>query len=529
MNRRLPLLLLMSLAVVSRALGADTPAAHFAVWEFRVLGNSVLAPVDVERAVYPFTGADKTFADVEHAREALEAAYRAHDFGTVFVDIPEQDVSDGIVRLNVTEGKLRVAHMEGARYFSQNKLLAAIPSAQPGSVPKLGQLQKEIADVNAQSADRSVVPVLKAGPVPGTVDLALKVDDHLPFHGSVELNNQYTVGTTRLRANVALEYSNLFNELDDLSMQYQSSPQNRSQVGVYVVSYTTRPFDGGIKASLVYVHSSSDVPTVGALGVLGKGDIISGRLTFPVAYNAQTTQSLFVGADYKDFQEVIVVDPKTSSSTPIPYLNFTAGFTGAWREPARNWFLTSSVNLGARNVVNDAAKFENKRYLASPSYLYVREDASVVQTLPGNFSGKLRLTGQYTLDPLITNENFAISGADGVRGFLESEVLGDSALKGTLQVDTPAWQPASWFGGKLFVFYDAGAMHAIDALSGQPSHVMLKSTGAGFELLGGPYLTGSLTYARALSNGSWFTDNGQQYLNTRSGESRLLFVVRGAF
>ena len=39
------------------------------------------------------------------------------------------------------------------------------------------------------------------GVLPGIAgQLALKVDDHVPFHGSVELNNQYTIDTTHLRA-----------------------------------------------------------------------------------------------------------------------------------------------------------------------------------------------------------------------------------------------------------------------------------------------------------------------------------------
>lgn len=514
---------------IARALAADEPAPHFAIGEFRVLGNTVLEPIDIERAVYPFLGPDRSFADVEQARAAVEAAYRAHDYGTVFVDIPEQDVSDGVVRLKVTEGRLRVARIEGAKYFSQNKLLAQIPAAKAGTIPKLGELQREIGEVNNQSADRSVVPVLKAGPVPGTVDLALKVDDHLPLHGGVELDNQYTVGTTRLRASVNIDYANLFNELDDLSLMYQTSPQKTSQVGVYVATYTTRPFAGGIKGSLTYVHSSSDVPTVGALGVLGKGNIFSGRITIPVAFSAETTQSVFVGADYKDFSQVIVIDPQTESSTPIPYLNFTAGFSGVWRAPTRTWLLTSSVNLGVRGLVNSAETFENKRYLASPNYFYLRDDASVTQTLPANFALRLRLAGQYTLDPLITNENFAIAGADGVRGYLESEVLGDSALKGTLQLDTPTWQPAGWFGGKLFAFYDAGGIHTLSPLAGQPSHVFLKSVGGGLDLVGFSALTGSLTWAHALANGSSEgTISAPAYI-TRQGESRLLFTVRGSF
>jgi hemolysin activation/secretion protein len=525
--RAVALMLLGMLPGAVLAAGEDTT---FSVTEYRVLGNTVLEPIDIERTVYPFLGEGKKFADVEAARTALEATYHERGYGTVFVDIPEQDVGDGVVRLRVTEGRLHSVRIEGAKYFSEKKLLARMPEATPGAVPELLKLQQQVAAVNNESADRSVTPVLKAGPLPGTVDLSLKVDDHLPLTAFAELNNQYSVGTSHLRANAGIGYSDLFGALDDLQLQYTWTPQKPKEVNVIVASYTSRPFAGGLKMGLTYVHSGSDVPTVGALGVLGKGDIFSGRLTIPAAFTQETTQSVFVGADYKRFFENIRIDANTSLVTPIAYVNLSAGFSGIWRAPTRLWSLTASANAGARGVVNDPAAFENKRFRAPADYFYIREDAFVQQTLPAGFSLKLRLAGQYTLDPLITNENFAIAGADGVRGFLETEELGDSGVKAQVQLGSPAWQPLTWFGGRVFVFYDAGRAHVLEPVSDtQRIDVLLKSAGAGFELIGGPHLNGSLTYARALSNGAWSTVNKVEVPATYNGESRLLFTVRGSF
>jgi hemolysin activation/secretion protein len=500
------------------AAAGGAPAPHFPVLEYRVLGNNQLPVRDVERAVYPFLGEDKAFEDVEKARNALQAAYRAHDLGTVLVDIPEQDVSDGVVRLRVTEGRLRVTQISGARYFSDRKLLAEIPEARPGTVPRLGELQQEISNVNSESRDRSVVPILKAGPEPGTVDLALKVDDHLPLHGSAELNNQYTVGTTHLRANLAVDYANMFDTLGDLSLQYQTSPEKTSQVGIFVAGYTTGPMIGGLKASATYLNSSSSVPAVGSLGVLGKGDIWSGRLSLPIVFTAATTQSAFVGLDYKHFTQDIEVDPTTSLQTPISYLNWSTGYEGDWRGPVRVWSLASSVNFGIRSLVNDPDAFENKRYLARPNYFYLRDDGTVIQKL-GNWSLRLRLAGQYAIEPLVVNEDFVIAGADGVRGYLESEQLGDTALKGTLQLDSPAWHVGPRSSGQLFVFFDAGHMHVIDSLPDTPDHALLRSVGGGIDLTAGFGMTGSLTWAYPLVTST----------ATREGQQRILFVIRGAF
>ncbi len=76
---------------------------------------------------------------IQTARTALEKTYHDRGFATVFVDIPEQDIKDQIVRLKVTEERLNTVHINGARYFSED--LAALPAAKPGTVPNLTELQ----------------------------------------------------------------------------------------------------------------------------------------------------------------------------------------------------------------------------------------------------------------------------------------------------------------------------------------------------------------------------------------------------
>jgi hemolysin activation/secretion protein len=518
-----PAILALALATMppfASATAVEAAASpRFPILEFRVLGNSVLPTIDVERAVYPFLGEDKSFADVESARGALEAAYRARDFGTVFVDIPEQAVDDGVVRLRVTEGRLRVARIGGARYYSERRIRETLPSATPGAVPHIAELQKELAAVNSAAPDRAVVPVLKAGPVPGTVDLALNVDDHLPVHGSVEVNNEYTTETDHLRAAVALSAGNVFTELDSLSLNYQATPRHPGQVGVLAASYTTAPSADGLRGSLSYIHSSSSVATVAALGVLGKGEIVSGRLSLPLAVAAGSSQAAFVGADYKHFRDTIAVDSSTSLVTPISYVNFTAGYTGDWRGAARQWSFATSANLGIRGIVNDPVEFEGKRYLARPNYFYLRADGALAQALPAGFVLRARVAGQYAADPIISNENFVIAGADGVRGYLEAEELGDAGIKASLQLNSPPWMVWRAFAVRGLAFFDTGRTHVLDPLDSQPGSVLLRSYGAGLELAGSQALSGNLTWARPLANAA----------TTRAGESRWLFAIRSGF
>ena len=63
----------------------------------------------------------------------------------VLVDIPEQDVVSGLVRLKVSEAKVERLEVTGSRFFSLGRIKAAVPGLAEGTVPHLPTVQKEVA------------------------------------------------------------------------------------------------------------------------------------------------------------------------------------------------------------------------------------------------------------------------------------------------------------------------------------------------------------------------------------------------
>jgi hemolysin activation/secretion protein len=534
--RLLPLACLLATALPALAAEPGSAApAKFDVLEYRVLGNSVLPAQDIERTLYPMLGPGKAIDDVESARAALEGAYRTAGFATVFVDIPEQDIADGIVRLKVTEGRLERTRVQGARYFSGRQIRAALPSAAEDAVPHLPTLQGELSALNVQTPDRSVTPVLKAGAQPGTVDLSLNVQDKLPLHGRIELNDQYTTNTTRLRAIAAVSYDNLFGRLDSLSLQYQTAPQDTREASVWAGSYTARLPGDSTKLALYYINSDSNVASVGdggaTISVLGKGQIFGSRLIRTLESAADATHVLTASVEYKDFMESVFAT--NVLQTPISYLNVSIGQIANLRDDVRQWTLSSSANFGLRGRYNDASEFAVKRFEARPNYFYLRADGSLAQRLPFATTLRLRVAGQYAVESIISNEQFSVAGADGVRGYREAEVLGDLAVKSSLELASPTWKfPHGSLQG--FLFYDYGRMTRLNPLRQQdpktgalgaflePTHAQLTSYGAGADLGLWDAVSGQLTWAYPLAD-------SPAAGGTRAHEPRLHFSLRSTW
>ena len=501
------------------ATAAPPAPPKFDVHEYRVLGNSVLSNTEIEAVLYPLLGDRKTIEDVQTARTTLEKAYHDRGFATVVVDIPEQELKDQVVRLKVTEGRLNSVHIGGARYFSEGKILAAVPAATPGEVPNITALQQQLNAVNVQTADRAVIPILKAGPVPGTVELALNVNDHLPVHGSLELNNQNTPQTRVLRLIASLSYNDLFQNFDSLSAQYQAAPQDVRQVNVLAINYAWGASPGRLHPSVYFINSNSNVPTVGTIGVLGAGQIFGARLAYPLVDGLLPLHSLTLGIDYKHFRETIGLEGAPAVVTPISYVNLSLGYSGFWSSDRWQGSFGATTNFGPRGVPNNPQTFADKRYRGRPNYFYLKIDSSWMAHLPKGFQLLLRANGQFAPQPLITNEDYTISGADGVRGYLEAEVLADTGYKGSLQLQSPFLTWSKRQLGDLFVFFDAGRTDFVDPLPGEPATTELRSWGAGLHVLPGQPITGLLTWADPLSDGPI----------THRGDWRVLFVIRGSF
>ncbi len=484
---------------------APRPVLHFDILEFDIDGNTVLDEADVDRAVEPFLGEQKTADDVDQARAALEQLYRSKGFKTVSVSIPRQSVKDGAIALQVNENRIGHLAVVGSEYHSIDAIKEAAPSMAEGVVPDFKQIQKDIVGLN-QQPDRRVTPSLKAGAAPGTVDFDLVVDDHLPLHGSVELNNRRSQDTSELRTMGSLSYDNLWQAGHSFSLSYQTAPENQSDARVLFGSYLARFGSSPFSLLVNGLKSDSNVATVGGTNVIGKGQTAGLRGLFSLPATENYYQSVSAGMDYKHFRNNTELGG-SALQTPVTYFPFSFGYNGAYHDLNAVTQGDLTLSLASPRLGSTTADLDNNRAYARGQQLWLRGNLSRTQELPWGLQGYVHLAGQWTDQPLITNEQFSIGGADTVRGYLESEALGDYGHADTLELRSPSWAQALSFGHphlfdefRLFGFWDSAQVHIHDPLPDQISKYTLASVGAGFttKLF---YVNGTLVWADPVLDG----------------------------
>lgn len=494
---RFLLLLLMGLSC-SPIWAEEGGASPFDIMEFRVEGNSVLAAGRIEETVYPFLGEARNISTVEEARSALEKAYHSAGYLTVAVNIPEQEVKHGIVSLQVLEGRVERLRVVGSRYYSLGAIKDRVPEFAEGTVPNFPAVQTQLASVNT-TADRQVAPVLRPGKTPGKVEVDLKVQDQMPFHGGIELNNRYSANTTHTRLNGSLRYDNLWQRDHSLSLSFQTTPENTSETKVLAATYLIPT--GGDYWAAYGVLSKSNVAAVGDVSVLGNGNIFGLRYVHPLPALENYSHSLTLGADRKDFQETTVLLGADSFNTPIKYHPLYAGYDGTLLAQSSTTQMNLGATLSVRGLGNDVQEFADKRYLAKPGFAYLRADLKHTRQLPEAWQLFARVSGQVSDEPLISSEQFAIGGADTVRGYFESSAMGDKGVAGTLELRTPPlakYLTSAPAGLYAFAFHDRGYVSILDPLPDQTEAFSLASVGVGLRLKKSLGVSGELNYAHAL-------------------------------
>ena len=466
----------------------------FYVGEYRVTGATKLTELEKGRAVYPYLGPGRTGADIEAARQALEKLYKDKGFETVAVEVPVAAPRGGVVHLRVVEMTVGRVRVNGARYFLPSQILKQAKSLQPGLVPNFEAVQRDIAALN-QWPDRRITPVLKGGALPNTVDIDLNVEDKLPLHGSVELNNRHSTGTSDLRVNASVSYNNLWQRGHSIGASLQLSPESPDEVKVLSGFYTARfPEWPGFSLLVQGTKQDSNVSTLGGAAVAGRGEILGARAIFNLPSRPGFYQSANFGFDYKHFDQILNLG-LSSITTPITYYPVTAGYSATWAGEKAQTELNAGVTLAFRGSGSSDAEFDDNRFKARGSFVYFRGDLAHTQELGSGAQLYAKVQGQASSQPLVSSEQFAGGGLGTARGYLEAEALGDNALFGTLELRSPSllgWTKRKDTEWRLYAFLEGGLLTLREPLPEQDGHFQLASVGFGTRVQVHDHFHGSL-------------------------------------
>jgi hemolysin activation/secretion protein len=225
---------------------------------------------------------------------------------------------------------------------------------------------------------------------------------------------------------------------------------------------------------------------------------IGGKLVLPLPQIGKMTVSLSLGADFKHFRQTSyntnennflleytdqqgnlhiipssVPQPLATSFSVLDYFPLNVGLSGSAPDSLGTTFFNAQVNF---NVLpgfsgdGDFAKVIGTTNAIHSHYVTVQVGADRVQTIYHDWSVKLHADGQWANTRLFSNEQYAMGGSAGVRGYLDGVAYGDTGWRVSIEPQTPLMnigmvgnegqEVPLWIRASAFMDY--GQIHLLD-------------------------------------------------------------------
>lgn len=388
----------------------------------------------------PYVGRQRSYEDlVNAAADVTRWLQREAGYYLGYAYLPEQQPSDGLVRIQVLEGRLDRIDTSGwpdnlpVRREVVDGYLARL---KPGEILRVDELERVVFLINDLRGISARFDIVQ-GRLPGTASLRVtgQADERWSGKVDADVNGSRFLGTGRVGG--LLAGNSLLGRGDALTVNALASSNAGLLFGL--LGYTLPVGHDGVKlgASLSLLRYKLD-PAQFPLGVSGEAAALSSYALYPWVRSRNLNLFVVGTLDHKRNTD------RQVSAQHRQISSLTLGLTGDVRD---NWLggavSTFEANLAAGEVRYDADSVPN----VDDAPRYTRLTLSMnrlQQVIDGRLLLYTALRAQHALDNLDSSEQFRIGGPDGVRAFAPGEGTGDSGL--VLTTELRLLPPEAWLG-----------------------------------------------------------------------------------
>ena len=473
-------------AAVVRPMEPDEKAARVTVRRVTIDGARLIPEAELQAQVRHLLGRSLTLAELEYAAQGLAEHYRERGW-YARVYLPQQDVTDGSMRIQVLEGRYgssqRSVQGDGLRAdgpFVERMVTHGLQPGEPLSAAALERgllLANDLPGIQARA-------LLQAGQQHGHSDLLVSVQDTAFVTGDIGLNNEGIRSTGRAQAVAGLALNNLSGRGDQLGLRLLGSEGVRSALARYSLPLGHDGWRLAAHSSLLdYVLGSS----LHALNAEGQARTAGLTLSYPLLRQSERRLSLSAGYEHRRYR-----DDMLGAALRRHRINaLTLGLSGDLRDGygggGLSWGAVRLTHgtLAMENLANDWA-LDAAGPRSRGDYTKLALQLGRVQSLGADWQLQTTLSGQAANGNLASSERMTLGGPGQVRAYPVNEADGDQGLLFTLEL-----QRELGGGWQAMAFYDAGRIRqhkrpwpGWDGASLQPNHYRLSGAGVGLNWRG---------------------------------------------
>ncbi|MEO1589696.1 MAG: ShlB/FhaC/HecB family hemolysin secretion/activation protein [Cyanobacteria bacterium J06632_22] len=397
----------------------DSPRVD--VVDIQVVGSTVFNAADFAPVLAEFEGRALTLEDLRRAADAVTQLYLNNGYITSRAVLANQTVTDGIVRLQVIEGRLAEIQIDGApRLQGYVRDRIALGSGTPLSQI---DLENQLRLLRVDPLIDNIEASLRAGEGLGESILLVRVTEADPLDANlvVDTSSPPSVGVVRMGAE--LTYRNPFGYGDQLTATAYRATTGGSHVYSLTYQAPVNAMNGTITAR--YLPSNFriiDPPSIAALNVRGSADVYDISYRQPLIRTPQEEFALSLGFRHRSGRTLISTG-FTIDESRTSVIQFGQDYLR--RDPQGAWALRSQFSLGTDlfDATSRPSPLPDGQFF---SWLGQVQRAQVLS--PDNLL-ILQADVQLSANSLLGSEQFVIGGPQSVRGYNQNARFGDNGIR----------------------------------------------------------------------------------------------------
>ena len=448
------------------------------VKEIRLTGNTVFSTDELKKITAPYEARVVASSELEDLRVALTRYYIDHGYINSGAVIPDQKVADGVIHIDIIEGRLTDINVVGnkhlnASYIKERLELGAGPPLNVQALQERIQIMLEspvVQTLNSQlrpgdrPGEANLTTLVKEGP---RVQFIPVVDNRLsPSLGDVRVLPQVYVYSLTGHGDVLNTAVGLGEGLTDAYVTW-GIPLNAHDTTLTLLgNYTDSQVENGVFKDL---------------DIENKTRTFGFRLSQPFYRTPSQTFSMALGMDLRKSESELLGEdfaftPGVPSNGEVKasIIRFSQDWSKRGAEQALAARSLFSLGVDAFDATTNSNNLPSGKFFAwLGQFQWARR--------LGPDWGELifRTDAQLTNDALFTMEQFSVGGALSVRGYRENQLVRDYGFDASLEYRYPLLkEPSGRTILALAPFVDAGGAKNNDLPNG-PNPTFIYSAGAG--------------------------------------------------
>lgn len=405
-----------------------------------IVGNRVIDRATLQQLVDLEVGKSMTLANMEELATGITRFYRSRGYFVARAYVPEQDVTDGTLRLQVVEGNYGRFVLTNRSIVRDDVVQGLLDDIKDRDIVSLDTLERAMLIINDTPGSKVVRADVMPGERVGTSDFAIGTEATPRLDGFVLVDNHGSRYTGRDRVSFGGNWNSPSQRGDRLGVSGLATVNGNLLNARAAYSALVR--SDGTRLEAAAGRTTYNLGGVyAALDATGTADSYELNVSHPWKRTRNASLALGVGYVHRELRdEVGAVSTRTSKRSDAIAFRADGNWTHPWMSLDGLTTLQTSVTVG-RLALNDATAKAQDAAGARTAGEWSKLNLAVsrISLLPNDLQLTALARLQTTLGGrnLDGSERLTVSGAGNVSAYPMGELAGDQALVTRLELTVP--------------------------------------------------------------------------------------------